>query len=405
MRFLLGFGSCAIGVGAEEVAESLEILLQNTDYVLEKVGCNGLCFAEPVLQIINDDGEDAFYGYLNPDSACQVVKEALLGQKYSQNLLCDELRFLEPQKRLVLRNMGLIDPEKIADYIQRDGYQALEQALSMPREDIIKIIDDAQLRSRVGDGVCVGQKWHSVNESPLQEKYIICNIDPGDSGAFVDRSLLEGDPHGILEGIIIAGYAIQAKMAFIYINDEYDLPILRLEKALQQARQLGYLGNNILAEGWDFNIEIVYKKRESFFRDLARDYINTARFMDDGETFANIPWIISHGSQAFASIGTENSKGTKVFSLAGQVERGGLIEIPMGFTLRDVIYQIGNGLQTNKPFKAVQLGGPWGIFFPENLLDTPIDYRNILAMGGAIGSGVLMVIDSTDCIIDIVNYF
>ena len=331
------------------------------------------------------------------------------------------------EMRIVLRNYGKINPLKIDEYINQGGYKSLEKARSMEQKALIEEVKKSNLRGRGGAGFNCGQKWSFAYQAMSEQKYVICNADEGDPGAFMDRSVLEGDPHRIIEGMTIAGYAIGAKEGIIYCRAEYPLAIKRLEIAMDQARKKNYLGKNIL--GSNFNFDIKIKKGAGAFvcgeetaliaslegeRGMPRlkppfpaqsGYWKKPTNINNVETYANVPWIIFHGPEKFAEMGTEKSKGTKVFALAGKIKNGGLAEIPMGMTLREVIYGIGGGIKDDKEFKAVQLGGPSGGCIPKELLDTPVTYEDINKTGAIVGSGGMIVMDETTCMVDITKFF
>ena len=383
MRFLLGYGSCGIAAGAKPVAEKIEEVLKSTSFSLEKVGCNGLCFAEPLLTVVTDAGEEHYYGRLTPETAEELVKELLeKGDSDLNKLTEEELTYLNGQLRIALKNCGQINPEKLEDYEEAGGYKAFKKALSMPREQVIEEIKSSGLRGRGGAGFPTGLKWEMAAKAKGEEKYPICNADEGDPGAFMDRSILEGDPHSVLEGMMIAGYAIGAKEGFIYVRAEYPLAVKRLEIAIKQLFEKGLLGKNILNSGFDFTLQLkkgagafVCGEETALLASLAgkrgmphpkppypaqKGYKNSPTTINNVETYANVPWIIREGADQFAAIGTENSKGTKVFSLAGKTKRYGLVEVPMGTTIRQIVYDIGGGIANDREFKAVQIGGPAG---------------------------------------------
>lgn len=428
MRFLLGYGSCGIAAGAKAVAEMIEEKLRGTAYSLQRVGCNGMCFAEPLLLVITQEGKEDYYVRLTPDTAETLIDELLeKGRSHIQKIDDDELSFLKGQMRIVLRNCGNIDPESLSAYSERGGYNALKKVLSMPREKVLEEVKTSGLRGRGGAGFPTGLKWEMTAKAKGEEKYLICNADEGDPGAYMDRSLLEGDPHSVLEGMMIAGYAIGAKEGFIYVRAEYPLAVKRLEIAINELYAAGLLGENILDSGFDFSLQIkkgagafICGEETALLASLAgkrgmpqpkppypteKGYKDAPTVINNVETYANIPWIIQNGGDRFASIGTENSKGTKVFSLAGKTRRFGLVEVPMGTTIREIVYGIGGGIEGGKDFKAVQIGGPAGGTLPKHLLDTPVDYHSLKESGAIMGSGGLIVIDESSCMVDMARYF
>jgi len=336
--------------------------------------------------------------------------------------------YTKKQHKIALENCGVINPEKIEEYIENDGYQGITKVLKeMSQEDVVQEIKDSGLRGRGGAGFPTWFKWNAALNSQGNQKYMVCNADEGDPGALMDRSVLEGDPHRLIEGMLIGGYAIGASEGIIYCRAEYPLAIERLEKAMAQAKEKNYLGENILGTDFTFNLRI--KKGAGAFvcgeetalieslegkRGMPRlkppfpaqsGYWREPTNINNVETLANVPWIISKGAEAFASVGSEKSKGTKVFALSGKIKNGGLVEIPMGMTLREVIFDIGGGIKKDKKFKAVQMGGPSGGCIPVELLDTPVTYENINATGAIMGSGGMVVMDETTCMVDIAKFF
>jgi NADH:ubiquinone oxidoreductase subunit F (NADH-binding)/(2Fe-2S) ferredoxin len=401
-------------------------------------GCMGSCAMGPTIII---DPDKVLYCKVTPDDASRIVTKHLIESKIVENLCyknkedntiiphLNDIEFFERQQKIVLRNCGLIDFSSLNEYIAHDGYFALAKALKkMTPLSVIDEIKKAGLRGRGGGGYPTGLKWEMANKSKSKQKYIICNADEGDPGAFMDRSVLEGDPHSVLEGMIIAAYAIEATQGVIYCRAEYPLAIKRLNIALIQARDKGYLGKNIFGiEGFDFDIYIkegagafvcgeetaliasvegergMPRKRPPF--PAASGLWKKPTNINNVETFANIPWIILNGAAAFAAYGTEKSKGTKVFALAGKVSHSGLVEVPMGMTIRDVIFKLGGGIKKDKKFKAVQMGGPSGGCIPEYLADTIVDYDSVNATGAIMGSGGMVVMDETTCMVDVAKFF
>ncbi|MEG0392980.1 MAG: NADH-ubiquinone oxidoreductase-F iron-sulfur binding region domain-containing protein, partial [Anaerovoracaceae bacterium] len=336
--------------------------------------------------------------------------------------------FIERQKRVVLRNAGIIDPENIDDYIAADGYKAVEKVVtSMTPEEVIEEIKISGLRGRGGAGFPTWFKWNAAKENKGKDKYMVCNADEGDPGAFMDRSVLEGDPHSLIEGMTIGGFAMGATEGIIYCRAEYPLAIKRLEIAMKQARERGFLGKNLFGTNYSFDLRIkagagafVCGEETALIASLegergmprlkppfpaAKGYWQQPTNINNVETFGNVPWILYHGGQAFGDMGTEKSKGTKVFALTGKIKKGGLVEVPMGLPLKDVIYGIGGGIKDDKEFKAVQMGGPSGGCIPASLIDTPVDYENINKTGAIVGSGGMIVMDETTCMVDMARYF
>ncbi|HNX92223.1 MAG TPA: SLBB domain-containing protein, partial [Syntrophomonas sp.] len=414
MNIKIGIGSCGIAAGALPVWDVVqeEIKSQGHDIKLEQTGCIGMCHHEPLLEMIFDDGRSYMFGHVTPEIAREIMQaehpETL--EKYLVSTPEQNNDFLAKQVRIALRNCGHIDPESIDDYIKAGGYQALEGVVKgNDPEAVIEQIKVSGLRGRGGAGFPTWFKWNATRAEKNPDKYVVCNADEGDPGAFMDRSVLEGDPHSLLEGMAIAGYAIGAKQGIIYARAEYPLAIKRVQIAIEQAREKNILGKNIF--GSNFSYDIIIKQGAGAFvcgeetaliaslegeRGMPRlkppfpsqrGYWQKPTNINNVETLANVPWIIQEGGTAFAAMGTEDSKGTKVFALAGKIKRGGLVEVPMGISLRDVIFDLGGGIKEDRKFKAVQLGGPSGGCIPESLLDTPVDYKSISNTGAIMGSG------------------
>ena len=406
------------------------------DAQVVRTGCFGFCEKGPVVKVLPDE---TFYVTVKPDDAAEIVAEHVIKGRPVQRLLynreesrkqtrIDDLDFYQKQFRIVLRNCGFIDPEQIDEYIARDGYAALGKALeSMTPEAVIAEIKNSGLRGRGGAGFPTGVKWDFTRRAAGECKYVVCNADEGDPGAYMDRSTLEGDPHSILEAMAIAGYAVGAAEGFIYIRAEYPLAIKRLEKAIAQATEYGLLGENILGSGFSFAITIrlgagafVCGEETALLASIegnrgmprprppfpaVKGLWGKPTVINNVETLANIPVIMLKGSAWFAGIGTENSKGTKVFALTGKIQNSGLIEVPMGITLREIVYDIGGGIKNGRAFKAVQTGGPSGGVITAEYLDTPIDYLNLQKLGSIMGSGGMIVMDEDDCIVDVNKFY
>ncbi|MTK10983.1 MAG: NADH-quinone oxidoreductase subunit NuoF [Clostridiaceae bacterium] len=433
MKIRIGFGSCGIAAGAKKVKDRLSELIneKNLNIDLSITGCIGMCFYEPIVDII--DG-DAVFTYANVTASLieEIVDSHIInGEPLSQYIVSTDKEpypQLKNQVRIVLKNCGIINPEKIDEYIETNGYKALSRVVNeMTPEKVIEEIKISGLRGRGGAGFPTWFKWDAAKKSKGQDKYVVCNADEGDPGAFMDRSVLEGDPHAVLEGMAIAGYAMGAKKGFIYCRAEYPLAIERLKIAINQARERNYLGKNILGSNFEFDILIktgagafVCGEETALIASLEGErgmprlkppfpaqsgYFAKPTNINNVETYANVPWILVNGGQAFAAYGTEKSKGTKVFALAGKVKKGGLVEVPMGMKLRDVIYGIGGGIKQDKEFKAVQMGGPSGGCIPKELLDTPVDYESISKTGAIMGSGGMIVMDENTCMVDMARFF
>jgi NADH-quinone oxidoreductase subunit F len=420
-----------MAAGAKKTQEAIDAVLSAAESSIraERTGCIGLCFAEPLVEVI-DGGKSYFYGRVDAEKATLIAEKHVLGGEVQKDLLLteDEMNFLTRQERIALRNCGVIDPENIEHYIERGGYQALKKAVTeLTPEEIIETVKISGLRGRGGAGFPTWFKWDACRKSEGNEKYIICNADEGDPGAFMDRSVLESDPHAVLEGMAIAARAIGSNQGIIYVRAEYPLSIYRLEIAMQAAREKGFLGKNIFGSGWDFDIYIkagagafVCGEETALIASLEgergmprlkppfpaqKGFWQKPSNINNVETLANVAWIIRHGGEAFAAYGTETSKGTKVFALAGKIKRGGLVEVPMGLTLREVIFDIGGGIKGDGEFKAVQMGGPSGGCIPASLLDTPIDYESINQTGAIMGSGGMIIMDEHTCMVDMARFF
>ena len=431
MRIVIGEGSCGIAAGASKVHNAFSEALTGTDIDIGITGCIGMCFLEPIVDIY--DGKMLLKRLVRiKESDAAVIAEAVKNndiQALSRFEISDEDSvFLKKQKRIALRRCGLIDPESISSYTEDGGYRALKKVLgSMSPEEVIEEIKLSGLAGRGGAGFPTWFKWNAARKSEGKEKYLICNADEGDPGAFMDRAVIESDPHTLIEGMLIGAYAIGAAHAFVYVRAEYPLAILRLQKAIDEATKNGFLGDNIL--GTDFSCHLKIKAGAGAFvcgeetalieslegkRGMPRlkppfpaekGYENKPSNINNVETFANVSWIIENGGEAFSAMGTENSKGTKVFALTGKIKRGGLVEIPMGLTLREVIFDIGGGIRDDKEFKAVQLGGPSGGCIPKELLDTVIDYKALSATGAIMGSGGMVVMDEDTCMVNMARFF
>ena len=429
-------GSAAV---ADALANELEAKGLSDEIKIVKTGCFGLCALGPVM-IVYPEG--TFYSRVTANDIPEIVEEHLLkgrvverlvydetdGKNKEENVALSDTRFYKKQHRVALRNCGVIDPENIEEYIGTGGYQALGKVLTeMKPADVIKTILDSGLRGRGGGGFPTGRKWQFAADQVNDTKYVVCNADEGDPGAFMDRSILEGDPHAVLEAMAIAGYAIGAHQGYIYIRAEYPIAVGRLEIALNQAREYGLLGKNIFDTGFDFDIEIrlgagafVCGEETALLTSIegnrgeprprppfpaVKGLFGKPTIINNVETYANIPQIILKGADWFASMGTEKSMGTKVFALGGKIVNTGLVEIPMGTTLREVVEDIGGGVPNGKKFKAAQTGGPSGGCIPASLIDTPIDYDNLIAIGSMMGSGGLIVMDEDTCMVDLAKFF
>lgn len=401
-----------------------------------QTGCFGLCAKGPIVII---RPENTFYAMVTPEDCEEIIQTHIVEGKLVERLLCkdvdgrvvqklDELTFYKKQKRIALKNCGEIDPENIEEYIACDGYKALEKVLlQMSPEEVIETIEKSGLRGRGGAGFPTGKKWALTREANGKQKYVVCNADEGDPGAFMDRSILEGDPHSVLESMIIAGYTIGANQGYIYVRAEYPIAVERFRIAIKQAREYGFLGKNILNSGFEFDVDIrlgagafVCGEETALIESIegkrgqprvkppypANMGLNwKPTLINNVETYANITRIILNGADWYYSIGTENSKGTKVFALGGNVVNVGLVEVPMGTTLREIVYDIGGGIPNGRDFKAAQTGGPSGGCIPKEHLDTPIDYESLKEIGSMMGSGGLIVMDDTKCMVNLAKFY
>ncbi len=418
----------------EELQKELQAQGADAEAQLVKTGCFGFCEQGPIVKVLPDE---SFYVKVGPEHAQKIVAEhivkgrpvaELLYDKKQSSKSADDIAFYQKQKRIVLRNCGVINPESIDEYIARDGYAALEKVIfEMTPDQVIEELTNAGLRGRGGAGFPTGLKWKFTKNVASDQKYIVCNADEGDPGAYMDRSTCEGDPHSVLEAMAIAGRTVGANRGFIYIRAEYPLAIERLENAIGQAREYGLLGEGILGSDFSFDIEIrlgagafVCGEETALLASIegkrgmpiprppfpaVKGLWGKPTVINNVETWANIPMIILKGSAWFAAIGTEKSKGTKVFALTGKINNSGLIEVPMGTTLREIIYDIGGGIRNGKKFKAAQTGGPSGGVITEEYLDIPIDYENLQAIGSMMGSGGMIVMDEDDCMIDVTKFY
>ena len=434
MKILVGQGSCGVATGAKKTAN--EFIKQITslglsNVIVDKTGCIGSCFLEPIVDVYDDEGNlEIRYIKVQPDKVSDIVNKHIVGGEpvWEYGIPDVDQNFLSKQKKVVLRNCGVINPERIEEYIAVGGYKSTEKALtSMTQEEVIEEIKISGLRGRGGAGFPTWFKWNAALQNEADQKYMVCNADEGDPGAFMDRSVLEGDPHSLLEGMIIGAYAMGASEGVIYVRAEYPLAIARLETAMEQAREKGYLGKNIMGSGFSFDLRIkagagafVCGEETALIASLEgergmprlkppfpaqKGFWQRPTNINNVETFANVPFIISNGGETFGAMGTEKSKGTKVFALAGKIKKGGLVEVPMGLPLKDVIFGIGGGIKNDKKFKAVQMGGPSGGCIPADLINTPVDYESITKTGAIVGSGGMIVMDENTCMVDMARYF
>ena len=438
-HILICHGTGCTSSKSPQILENFRKILKekNIDNVrVIMTGCFGLCAKGPIVII---RPEDTFYAMVTPDDCEEIIQTHIVEGKRVERLLCkdidgkivnslDELNFYKKQKRIALKNCGVINPEDIDEYIAFNGYEALERVLrEYTQDEVINIIKKSGLRGRGGAGFPTGKKWELTKASAGKQKYVVCNADEGDPGAFMDRSILEGDPHSVLEAMAIAGYSIGADKGFIYVRAEYPIAVHRLKIAIEQARKYGILGKNIFGTGFNFDIEIrlgagafVCGEETALLESIegkrgqprvkppypAQSGLwGKPTLINNVETYANIAQIILKGAEWYSSIGTENSKGTKVFALGGNVNNIGLVEVPMGTTLREIVYDIGGGIPNGRDFKAAQTGGPSGGCIPKEHLDTPIDYESLKQIGSMMGSGGLIVMDDTKCMVSLAKFY
>jgi len=441
-QIVIGVGTCGVAAGARETEKAFYDEISEQDIagttIVSETGCMGFCYSEPTVEVKVPGMPSVIYGDVDEKVAREIVKKhiqekSVLNSHVFARPASDIISETEKgtdykQFRIVLRNCGIIDPEKINEYIARDGYKALERAVfEMTGDDIINELKVSGLRGRGGAGFPTWMKWNFTKQVDNDSKYIVCNADEGDPGAYMDRSTLEGDPHSILEAMTIAGYCINAGKGYIYIRAEYPLAIERLKIAMKQSRELGLLGNNILGSDFNFDIEIrlgagafVCGEETALLESIegergmpnprppfpvVKGVWGDPTIINNVETWASIPVIINKGGEWFSSIGTEDTKGTKVFALTGKIKNSGLVEVPMGTTLREIIYDIGGGIPNGRAFKAVQTGGPSGGVITKEYLDTPIDYKSLQELGSIMGSGGMIVLSEDDCVVDVAKFY
>ena len=425
MKVLVGAGSCGFAAGAHKVMDELE-QIKDIQFEYEITGCIGMCHLEPIMEI-HDNGEMYRFVKVMPEDVRPILEDY---KNFADKMISEtDSEGLEKQPRVVLRNCGVINPESIDDYINIGGYEAIKKCYESKSQDaVIDEIKKSGLIGRGGAGFPTWFKWDAAKKSAGQKKYVVCNADEGDPGAFMDRSVLEGDPHNLIEGMMICGFAIGADEGVVYVRAEYPLAILRLQKAIDDATERGFLGENIFGiPGKNFSLRIkagagafVCGEETALIASLEgergmprlkppfpaqKGYWQLPTNINNVETFANVPWIIKNGGEAFAKYGIETSRGTKVFALTGKVKKGGLVEVPMGITLKEIIYGVGGGIVGDRPFKAVQLGGPSGGCVPAELIDTKVDYESITKTGAIVGSGGMVVMDDTTCMVDMARFF
>jgi len=461
IKITVGMATCGIATGAKKVYDALlqEISEKGWEFILTQTGCIGFCQKEPIIDILEPRRPRIYYREMTPEKAIELLQDfrkgeikkewALCRRDWEENLLegkrrpyasmeslkemdgvplYEDIPFYKKQMKIALRNCGFIDPENIEQYIAKGGYLALYKVLKeMEPHKVIEEIKRSGLRGRGGGGFPTGVKWESCCKAQGEPKYVICNADEGDPGAYMDRSVLEGDPHSVIEGMVIGAYAIGSREGYIYVRNEYPLAIKKLKIALQQAEEYGLLGKDILGTGFNFSITInrgggafvcgestalmaslegrVGEPRAKYIHTVEKGLWERPSNLNNVETWANVPPIIIRGSDWFSKIGTEKSKGTKVFSVVGKINNTGLVEIPMGVTLKEIVYDIGEGIPEGKRFKAVQTGGPSGGCIPEKLINLPVDYEKLAEVGSMMGSGGLIVMDQDTCMVDVAKYF
>ena len=437
VQIKVSMATCSIASGARDTMNAFleKIARDNVNAVVSQTGCMGYCFAEPTVEVLKPGEAPVVFGYVDAQKAIEIVDSYIGRGELTEGILPVNYQTIDSditipaykQIRIALRNCGFIDPENIEEYIARDGYAALGKALNMSQKNAIEIMKLSGLRGRGGGGFPTGMKWEYAHNNKADQKYVVCNADEGDPGAFMDRSILEGDPHSVVEAMAICGYCIGASKGLVYIRAEYPLAITRLKIALDQARNCGLLGHGILGSNFDFDIELRYGagafvcgEETALIHSMEGErgeptvkppfpaesgYLGKPTNVNNVETFANVPVVYLKGPEWFSGIGTAKSKGTKVFAITGKINNVGLIEVPMGISLREVIYEIGGGIKDNKKFKAVQTGGPSGGCLTEKHLDTAIDYDSLIAAGSMMGSGGMIVMDEDDCMPSIARFY
>jgi len=433
----VGYGASGIAAGSAEILNTIKNYIKDKNYNIKVIqtGDLGMSFREPIVEIDSKATDRIILGNVKSKMIPDIIEDLVHKNKVNEdyivagtNYITDDDIFFKKQMRVALKNCGLIDPENIEDYISVDGYKAIEKVLKdNDPEGVIQEILASGLRGRGGAGFPTGRKWKFTRDADGNYKYVVCNGDEGDPGAFMDRSVMEGDPHSVIEGMIIAGFAIGAKEGYIYVRAEYPLAVQRLKLAIKQAEDRGYLGDNILGTNFSFKINIkegagafVCGEETALIASIegkrgmprlrppfpaVKGLWGKPTNINNVETYANVPRIILNGSKWYSSYGTETSKGTKVFALAGKIARGGLIEVPMGITLREIIFDIGGGIKSGREFKAVQMGGPSGGCIPSDRLDTPVDYESVTQTGAIMGSGGMVVMDDSTCMVELARFF
>jgi len=448
-KVTVGMATCGLASGAKAVFDALteEFSKTSEDVIVAQTGCLGFCQMEPIVEVFRPSEPRVLYKQVTADKVAELVAAITSGTPKKEQILCtmngrkgeskagikgiprmEDIPFYKKQEKIALSRCGRIDPESLAEYIATGGYYTLCKVLTaMSPDDVISEVDRSGLRGRGGAGFPTGRKWQLTRKAPGDLKFIVCDADEGDPGAYMDRSLLEGDPFAVLEGMTIGAYAIGAQKGFIYVRDEYPLAVVNLNKAIEEARARGLLGENILGTGFSFDVRMIRgggafvcgeetaliasiegrpgEPRQRPPYPAEKGLWGKPTNINNVETWANVPWIISDGAEAYRRVGTDTSKGTKVFSIVGKINNTGLIEVPMGLTLREIVYDIGGGIPGGKKFKAVQTGGPSGGCIPESLLDLPVDYESLTQAGAIMGSGGMIVMDEDTCMVDVARYF
>ena len=433
MRILVGQGSCGLAAGAGKISDYLneKIKAQGLDVSVEITGCIGTCYLEPIVDVIDNEGNKTTYVKVDEAIAEKIIESHIKNSVPVSDamILKEDVIAQGKQVKIALKNCGIIDPESIDEYMEIGGYEAAKKCITeLSRKDVIDEIKKSGLRGRGGAGFPTWFKWNAALSSTAMPKYFVCNADEGDPGAFMDRAVIEGDPHGLIEGMMIGAYAIGASEGIVYVRAEYPLAIIRLTNAIKQAMERGILGDNIFGvEGVSFNMRIkagagafVCGEETALIASLEgergmprlkppfpaqKGYWDKPTNINNVETLANVPWIMRNGGDKFAAMGTEKSPGTKVFALTGKIVKGGLVEVPMGMPISEIIYDIGGGIRDGKKFKAVQLGGPSGGCIPMSIIDTTVDYESIAQTGAIVGSGGMVVMDETTCMVDMARFF
>lgn len=432
MKVVVGQGSCGIAAGASEIFTQFEsgIREAGVDCAVSSVGCIGMCHLEPIVDVIDNNGEKKTYVHVDAVVADKILKSIAGEENIAAGCLIsdEDLENLLKQRRIALQNCGIINPGSLEEYLSKDGYVAIRKCIDkMTPEKVIGEIKTSGLKGRGGAGFPTWFKWQAARNASGNQKYVICNADEGDPGAFMDRAVLEGDPYALIEGMLISAYAIGATEGTVYVRAEYPLAIERLQNAIDQAVENGYLGQNLFDSDFSLNLRIkagagafVCGEETALIASLEgergmprlkppfpaqKGYWQEPTNINNVETYANVPWILRRGGAEFAKMGTDNSKGTKVFALTGKIKKGGLVEIPMGSTIKDVIFGVGGGIKNDRAFKAVQMGGPSGGCIPAELIETQIDYQSLAATGAIMGSGGMVVMDETTCMVDMARFF